>query len=117
MKFIILIFFIFTGISSFSQSRERLKEKTFTPDDFEEFKVEIKPGKKQQPLELNCNSVYFIDGRADTSKLGFALAGSNTEYHRIVFPKAAAGYINEKIIPFFTGGSPDNGGIALFHFY
>jgi len=87
-----------------SQSRERLKEKTFNPFAFEAFKVEIKKI-KDNPLELGYGNALFIDCRADSSRIGFALTGINTEYHRMVFPKPAAAYLTEKAAGLIAGNS------------
>lgn len=113
MRFICCLLLLFTGVSCFAQSRERLKEKSFNPAAFEEFQIEIKKGKKDKPLEVHYRSARFIDGRADTTKLGFVLAGANTEYHRVVFPKPAATYMTEKTIPFLANGSANNGDITF----
>ena len=113
MRFSCCLLLLFAGISCFSQSRERLKEKSFNPAAFEEFKIEIKTGKKDKPLEVHYKAAQFIDGRADTSKLGFVLAGANTEYHRVVFPKPAATYMTEKTIPFLSNGSANNGNLTF----
>ena len=94
------LFFLFIGTHSFSfsQSREKLKERSFNSDNFKQFIVEIKTGKKDKATDIHYKAANFIDGRADSSKLGFTLAGASedVEYHNIIFPKPAAAYLNEK---------------------
>lgn len=117
MKIILaILIFLFFNVSSFSQtSRERLKESTFNPSSFEAFKVEIKKGKKDEPAWVQYRTATFIDCRPDTSKIGFVLAGANSdEYHRILFPKPVAAYMNEKVAPFLVYDDSAKANITFF---
>src|SRR5687767_14211371 len=72
--------------TGYSQYLERLSEAGFNPAKFEKFTINLEFGKKDKIPGYQYSSVQFLDARADTSKLGFALAGTNNEYHRLVFP-------------------------------
>ena len=90
---------LLAGIPGLGQHRERLNESSFNPAKFEKFTINLEFGKKDKIPGYQYSSVQFLDARADTSKLGFALAGSNNEYHRLLFPKPAGDYLNSKINP------------------
>ncbi len=94
----LLLLLLISPAFCLSQSREKLKENSFNSDNFKEFPIEIKTGKKDKPLDVHYGSAGFIDARADSSKLGFTLAGASAdmEYHNIIFPKPAAAYLGEK---------------------
>src|SRR5215831_14882743 len=111
LKFQCIIIFLFLSISSFSQNRERLKEKTFDPSKFKEFSVKLEFGKKDKKLHLHYANVHFLDDRADKSKLGFVLTGEYTEYHRIIFPKTAEEYLNERIAQYLLPDSAKTGSV------
>lgn len=109
--FIILVNLI--SLFCFSQSREKLKDKSFNPSVFEEFKVEIKKKKNELEKAFNFNEALFIDCRPDSSKIGFALVGQNTEYHRIILPQSAGQYFTQQSRLFIAPGDPTRGEIVF----
>ncbi|HEV7783310.1 MAG TPA: hypothetical protein VGO58_18670, partial [Chitinophagaceae bacterium] len=111
----LLVLFLVTGFFCLSQSREKLKEKSFNSNNFKQFTVEIKTGKKDKPPDVHYKAANFIDGRADSSKLGFTLAGASEdmEYHTIVFPKPAAAYLNEKASSLMNTGDRRTGELVF----
>ena len=101
-KILFLIILYVQALVSFCQYRERLKENTFDPSGFKNFFVEISFNKKDKIPELHYSTVRFIDARADTSKFGFAVAGSNNEYHRMLFSKPVSEYLSIKLNPLLS---------------
>jgi hypothetical protein len=109
MKLFQLGLFFLTSLSCAGQNRERLRESTFEPTSFTEFKINLEKKRKDYPWVVDFKDAGFIDCRSDTSKLGFILAPVNTfsdEYQRVIFPKPAAAYLTERM-PSFYSGNPD----------
>jgi hypothetical protein len=103
MRLICFLLCFFLLLSCFAQTRQKLKETSFDPTSFEKFIIEIKHNKKDKPVEVNYNAVHFIDARADSSKLGFAMAGvTNMIFYFLAFPKPVATYLDEKAIPYLS---------------
>ncbi len=119
MKAVQVFLLLLFSVSSLAQNRERLKEKTFDPSSFPAFTVELKKKKKDIPWVVNFNKATFIDCRADTSKIGFILAGSNNDYHRLVFPKPTIEYLSEKMPALYQSNpdTPTNISFAIKHLW
>ncbi len=117
---IILALFIVIPDCVSQESRERLKEKTFDPEKFKDYTVELETQKYfEDMLQCNLSSVTFLDARANSSKFGFFRSGDGT-FYRFVFPKNTVDYITErrpKFIKFMDSSGKKNVLIVLHHLW
>jgi hypothetical protein len=100
MKSIYLILNCLFCFSLCSQAQQkkilRFEDETFDASAFKPFPLEVDIRKGEISI-LSFGHIIIKDKRADNSKLGIVIAGTNNEKHRFIFPGNKQEYLSERL--------------------